>query len=349
MNNEDENVDVSLNINSQDTSSNPLLYTTSNNNILNYNSQNIETILLDLLDTYETSFMPPAPPPPPPSSSLYETIFPLPPLTSSSVSLNENATNSDETAPPTASPTTSESAPSTASSTTSSTASSTAPESAPQSPITMQYNSTLIPPPPRLRRRNNGPFNRRIPINSSSLLRNLFSPQQQTTFNDILNNSLNDPTQDMYKNVLSEEGEKTIKYLKYCRSEFQDQPTCMITLNDFKDDDDIVQLPCKHIFQKEGILNWLKNEDSRCPVCRKELPSKEEKKIISEPSRNQISRTTNTRITPRSLLMNFIDNQVRREEEQDLQDAIFASLLETNTTPASDTESGDSNPNITIQ
>lgn len=337
MNNEDENIDVSLNINSQDTSSNPLLYTTSNNTILNYNSQNIETILLDLLDTYETSFMPPAPPPPPPSSSLYETIFPLPPLTSSSVSLNENATNSHETAPSTAP----ESAPPTASPIAQSTA--------PQSPITMQYNSTLIPPPPRLRRRNNGPFNRRIPINSSSLLRNLFSPQQQTTFNDILNNSLNDPTQDMYKNVLSEEGEKTIKYLKYCKSEFHDQPTCMITLNDFKDDDDIIQLPCKHIFQKEGILNWLKNEDSRCPVCRKELPSKEEKKIISEPSRNQISRETNTRITPSSLLMNFIDNQVRREEEQDLQDAIFASLLETNTTPASDTESSDSNPNITTQ
>ena len=52
-------------------------------------------------------------------------------------------------------------------------------------------------------------------------------------------------------------------------------------MEDFNNGDDIIQLPCKHIFQPEAIKTWLKNESSKCPVCRYELKF-EEVKIKSE-------------------------------------------------------------------
>lgn len=270
MNNDGENiVDVSSNITSSlnDLSSN-------NSGFLNYNSSNIESIILDLLDSYENNLI--------------------------------NNTRRDI------------------------------------SRATQNISSSILTPPPpppppipRLQRRNNT-----LSFMTSSLgntYGNIFSSSGTNTFNDVLNNSLNDPTQDVYKNVLSEEGEKTIKFLKYNKEEYKEQPTCMISLSDFKENEDIAVLPCGHIFQKTNILNWLKNEDSRCPVCRMQLPSKEEKKNISETSGNEIPQR-NTRVTPQNLLLNFLDNQIRREEEQDLQDAIIASLRETK----QDTESDNS-------
>ena len=34
-------------------------------------------------------------------------------------------------------------------------------------------------------------------------------------------------------------------------------------------------MPCKHIFEKQAIKTWLKEESNSCPVCRYELDFKE--------------------------------------------------------------------------
>jgi len=44
---------------------------------------------------------------------------------------------------------------------------------------------------------------------------------------------------------------------------------CMITLEEFKDDDIVRILPCKHIFTKNNIDDWLLNSSYKCPICRK--------------------------------------------------------------------------------
>ena len=46
---------------------------------------------------------------------------------------------------------------------------------------------------------------------------------------------------------------------------------CTISLDEFKDDDEIIITPCKHIFKEEYIINWLKNRSNKCPICRKEI------------------------------------------------------------------------------
>jgi len=43
---------------------------------------------------------------------------------------------------------------------------------------------------------------------------------------------------------------------------------CMITLDDFKDDDKVILLPCDHVFKLEEVTCWLKDNSYKCPSCR---------------------------------------------------------------------------------
>jgi hypothetical protein len=45
-------------------------------------------------------------------------------------------------------------------------------------------------------------------------------------------------------------------------------PKCMITLETFNDDDNIIVLPCDHAFLYDEITDWLKNNSYKCPSCR---------------------------------------------------------------------------------
>ncbi len=45
-------------------------------------------------------------------------------------------------------------------------------------------------------------------------------------------------------------------------------PKCMITLETFNDDNNIIVLPCDHVFLYDEITDWLKNNSYKCPSCR---------------------------------------------------------------------------------
>jgi|TARA_B100000795_G_scaffold250087_1_gene218021 hypothetical protein len=160
-----------------------------------------------------------------------------------------------------------------------------------------------------------------------SFLSSLFQVPDDN-INNILRQSFTDPGQNMYKRVLSEEGEKCIKYCLYSIGKFQND-ACPMTLNNFVVGAEIAQLPCNHIFEKNAVLKWLKNENASCPVCRKPLDSKEVKKIIKcedIPAVDNVRRN----ITPRNMIMDIMNRELLREEEKELQTAIMASLVESN-------------------
>ena len=50
---------------------------------------------------------------------------------------------------------------------------------------------------------------------------------------------------------------------------------CPISLEEFKEGDSIIELPCNHIFNENNIKNWLK-EKPNCPVCRTNIIPKED-------------------------------------------------------------------------
>lgn len=89
---------------------------------------------------------------------------------------------------------------------------------------------------------------------------------------DILQNSLyqNNP----YKKVTSSSGLSQIKKIKF-KKEKHSTHICPITQEEFTENQEISQLPCKHIFETDALEMWLKDESNKCPVCRYELDSKE--------------------------------------------------------------------------
>ena len=179
---------------------------------------------------------------------------------------------------------------------------------------------------------------------------------QNHSINRILNDSLlmrNTP----YKKILSEKGKEQLKIIKYTK-ENCDQDSCCITFEDFKEGQDIIELPCKHIFEQEAIKTWLSEESNKCPVCRFELNYIEvkdnEDPILEDNSNNSVdfdhqynqlfntlgfinNPIENLYRPPRRTLINqrrFV-NQVMNVENQFLenrimQNAIMASIYEQN-------------------
>lgn len=47
--------------------------------------------------------------------------------------------------------------------------------------------------------------------------------------------------------------------------------TCSICIDCLNKDEEIIELPCKHIFHSNCILEWLEKYNYHCPICRKEV------------------------------------------------------------------------------
>jgi hypothetical protein len=85
---------------------------------------------------------------------------------------------------------------------------------------------------------------------------------------EILNTSFM-TSKNKYKNVLSDE--EIIKPIKYKKDEYkkdEKNTTCPIMTTMFEENQDVIQLPCSHIFDAEAIKRWLTEEKAECPVCR---------------------------------------------------------------------------------
>ena len=134
------------------------------------------------------------------------------------------------------------------------------------------------------------------------LASNIVLPQQ-TNVRSLLQQSLFE--KNLYKNVLSEKGEKEIQKINYNKSEV-DQHSCCISFEDFKEGEEVYKLPCGHIFS-DSIFTWLKEESNKCPVCRHELSYKE---IKNEDYVIDISNNTNpiNRQIPINPFEEFLDN-----------------------------------------
>ena len=118
----------------------------------------------------------------------------------------------------------------------------------------------------------------------------------------------------VYKNVMSEEGEKQLKKVEYNKEEYSDSEYCCISYEDFEEGEMITKLPCNHIFKTESINRWLKEESNKCPVCRYELDSMEVRNEIEEEDDNENNNTNGNDNT------NDDDDEDEDEEMPDLVD-----------------------------
>lgn len=51
-----------------------------------------------------------------------------------------------------------------------------------------------------------------------------------------------------------------------------EEKECPIDMDQFIDGEELLRLPCRHLFRKSTIVNWLENRSAKCPVCRYQLP-----------------------------------------------------------------------------
>ena len=131
---------------------------------------------------------------------------------------------------------------------------------------------------------NNDPFTINLDDVFSNLLQNTFNNQYTSNnFNNILNESFN-RNNVVYKKVLSEKGKDQLKRCLF-KDSTKTNNSCPIFHQEFTEEDEIIELPCKHCFVPEAIEKWLNEEQAVCPVCRFELDSKEIK--IKKNSNNE--------------------------------------------------------------
>ena len=231
-------------------------------------------------------------------------------------------------------------------------------------PLPLHWRARIRPPPSlRLPNFNLGPMGSTGATGSSgraafsSLLRGMGSIGDFAQFRDTLRSSLGQrPTP--YKKVLSEEGEKCVEDYLFTAGTHE-ETCCPITQVDFPEGSVVARLPCEHIFDKQAVLKWLREEDARCPVCRHELPHKEVRITPNrvdagagatgpDPSGNDVSEAEDEADHVESAnallhelqdqIMQIVTQQEEAEDERRMQEAILASLGLSGPTGSTDEE-----------
>jgi hypothetical protein len=95
----------------------------------------------------------------------------------------------------------------------------------------------------------------------------------------IINDSFHQ--ENIYVKVFDIENNKELLKNKCYDKTKHKNTSCPIYMVEFKDDDEIVELPCGHCFIPVAIYEWLENQSHCCPFCRYELPFKKIKKNIT--------------------------------------------------------------------
>ena len=179
-------------------------------------------------------------------------------------------------------------------------------------------------------------------LNNNSLTsENLIGWSSNNNLQNILNNSLME--EKAYKKVISDKGLESLKEIIYDENKY-DTKECVISMDEFKNGDKIIQLPCNHIFHKKPIETWLKEESSKCPICRYQLKFKEIKNKKIDISRNRYNQmfnnmnviynptqyihrpSTQSLINESSLINTIVDEQNQYLINRNLQNAILSSI-----------------------
>ena len=119
----------------------------------------------------------------------------------------------------------------------------------------------------------------------------------------------------VYKTVITKEGEDKLKKIKFKDSE-KKNISCPILFVDFDEEEQVIELECKHCFNEDAIKKWLKQEKAECPVCRYKLKDTKNEKI----DKDKISRD-DIRNNMRQDYVNYLSETVNTifENETEIQ------------------------------
>ena len=106
-------------------------------------------------------------------------------------------------------------------------------------------------------------------INFNNIGSQTLNPEQIfSNFNNLVN-TINQHNQNM-EDVKVTLDESDLANIKTEVLEADLNCKCSICMMDLKKDEKVSKLECEHIFHTDCILQWLKEYNYKCPVCRKE-------------------------------------------------------------------------------
>ncbi|EPS43461.1 hypothetical protein H072_2510 [Dactylellina haptotyla CBS 200.50] len=74
----------------------------------------------------------------------------------------------------------------------------------------------------------------------------------------------------------SEENIKNLPKVHVSQAEVDEGTECVICQDEYKVDEEVVKLPCKHIYHEECVKRWLETHDA-CPICRTPITPEEQR------------------------------------------------------------------------
>lgn len=113
-------------------------------------------------------------------------------------------------------------------------------------------------------------------INSHTFTNNLNQPNNSpngnfmqgfNAFMTAVNNVNNTNNMEPVRVTISDNDEKKIKYFK---SDKDLDFNCTVCMGKLCKNEELAELPCKHTFHKDCVMEWLKEYSYLCPVCREE-------------------------------------------------------------------------------
>jgi len=138
--------------------------------------------------------------------------------------------------------------------------------------------------------------------NINDILQNtIYSNSESPFIQNFINSTFEIDNIKKFKRVTDDEELKKLKIQKFNNNKIYANTECPINLTKFEQDDEIIILPCNHVYSSEVIKKWLNEESNCCPICRFELEYKEikceENNNNEENSREMVaSDTINNRV-----------------------------------------------------
>ncbi|KAJ6257054.1 hypothetical protein Dda_7938 [Drechslerella dactyloides] len=80
----------------------------------------------------------------------------------------------------------------------------------------------------------------------------------------------------------SQESIRNLQKVKVTQAEVDDGTECVVCQDDLKFEEEVVKLPCRHIYHEECVVKWLETHDA-CPICRTPITPESERQPRSNP------------------------------------------------------------------
>jgi hypothetical protein len=115
-----------------------------------------------------------------------------------------------------------------------------------------------------------------IENNINTILQNSIHGTNDTPFiQNFIDSTFELDNKKKFKRVTHNDEIIKLKIQKFDSSNIYANNECPINLTKFEEDDEIIILPCNHVYSALPIQKWLNKESNCCPTCRFELQYKE--------------------------------------------------------------------------